>query len=89
MIPCTNCKYCMPCPHGVNIPECFEEFNKGNMYDAKEQAMQHYMMLCGGFFDNQPHFASVCKECGECEEKCPQGLPIREHLKKVAEYFGK
>jgi predicted aldo/keto reductase-like oxidoreductase len=89
MIPCTNCGYCMPCQNGVNIPICFEEFNKGNMYEAKEQATQHYMMLCGGFFDNQPHFASVCEECGECEEKCPQSLPIREHLKKVAEYFGK
>ena len=89
MIPCTNCGYCMPCPNGVNIPICFEEFNKGNIYEAKEQAMQHYMMLCGGFFDNQPHFATLCKECGECEEKCPQGLPIQKHLKKVAEYFGK
>ena len=88
-IPCTNCGYCMPCPNGVNIPICFEEFNKGNIYDAKEQATQHYMMLCGGFFDNQPHFASLCEECGECEEKCPQGLPIQEHLRKVAEYFGK
>jgi predicted aldo/keto reductase-like oxidoreductase len=46
-------------------------------------------MLCGGFFDGIPHFASVCKDCGECEEKCPQNLPIREHLRKVAEYFGK
>jgi predicted aldo/keto reductase-like oxidoreductase len=89
MIPCTNCGYCMPCQNGVNIPICFEEFNKGNIYEAKEQATQHYMMLCGGFFDNQPHFASLCKECGECEGKCPQGLPIQEHLKKVAEYFGK
>jgi predicted aldo/keto reductase-like oxidoreductase len=88
-IPCTGCKYCVPCPHGVAIPECFEEFNRGHIYDAKEQATQHYMMICGGFFDNQPHFASVCEECGECEEKCPQSLPIRENLKKVAEYFGK
>jgi predicted aldo/keto reductase-like oxidoreductase len=88
-VPCTGCKYCMPCPHGVAIPECFEEFNRGNIYDAKEQATQHYQMLCGGFFDNQPHFASLCEECGECEEKCPQNLPIRENLKKVAAYFGK
>lgn len=89
MIPCTQCGYCMPCQSCVSIPLCFEEFNKGNIYEAKEQAAGHYQFLCGGFFDNQPHFASLCKECGECEEKCPQGLPIQKHLRQVAEYFGK
>jgi len=89
IIPCTGCKYCVPCPHGVSIPECFEMFNRGHIYEDEEQARQHYSMFLGGFFDGKPHFASVCEECGECEEKCPQGLPIREHLKAVAEYFGK
>ena len=89
IIPCTGCKYCVPCPHGVSIPECFEMYNRGHIYEDEEQARQHYAMFLGGFFDGKPHYASVCEECGECEEKCPQGLPIREHLKAVAEYFGK
>jgi hypothetical protein len=89
VIPCTGCKYCVPCPQGVSIPECFEEFNRGHIYQAEEQARQHYLMILGGFFDGTPHFASLCQECGECEEKCPQSLPIRENLKKVREYFGK
>ena len=89
VIPCTGCKYCMPCPNGVSIPECFEMFNQGHIYEDKEQAQQRYSMMLGGFFDGIPHYASLCKECGECEEKCPQNLPIHENLKKVAEYFGK
>ena len=89
LIPCTGCRYCSPCPHGVSIPECFEYFNRGHTYDDKEQTRQIYTMFLGGFFDGIPHYASLCQECGECEEKCPQSLPVRENLKKVVEYFGK
>jgi predicted aldo/keto reductase-like oxidoreductase len=89
VIPCTGCKYCVPCPHGVSIPECFEYYNRGHMYEDEEQTRQIYSMFLGGFFDGTPRYASLCQECGECEEKCPQSLPIRENLKKVVEYFGK
>jgi hypothetical protein len=89
LIPCTGCRYCTPCPHGVSIPECFEYFNRGHMYDDKEQTQQIYTMFLGGFFDGIPNYASLCQDCGECEEKCPQSLPIRDNLKQVAEYFGK
>ncbi|HUH79333.1 MAG TPA: aldo/keto reductase [Methanoregula sp.] len=88
-VPCTGCRYCTPCPHGVSIPECFEYYNRGHMYDDEEQTRQIYTMFLGGFFDGTPHYASLCEECGECEEKCPQDLPIRENLKKVAAYLGK
>ena len=88
-IPCTGCKYCQPCPHGVSIPECFELYNQAHMYDAKEAVQQRYTMFLGGFFDGIPSYASCCEDCGECEEKCPQGLPIRENLRKVSEYFGR
>ncbi|HVN73718.1 MAG TPA: aldo/keto reductase [Methanoregula sp.] len=88
-VPCTGCRYCTPCPHGVSIPECFEFYNRGHIYDDAEQAKQIYTMFLGGFFDGTPHYASLCEECGDCEEKCPQGIPIRENLKKVAAYLGK
>ena len=88
-IPCTGCNYCMPCPYGVSIPECFEYYNRGHMYDDKEQTRQIYTAFLGGFPDDTPSYASLCQECGECEEKCPQGLPIRENLKKVVAYLGK
>lgn len=87
-VPCTGCRYCIPCPSNVSIPECFEMYNQGCMFDAPEVAGVNYGFL-GGMFSGSPGFASQCQECQECEKKCPQGIPIREELKKVAAYFGK
>lgn len=87
-VPCTGCRYCVPCPSNVSIPECFEMYNQGCMFDAPDVARINYGFL-GGMFGGSPGFASQCLECGECEEKCPQGISIREQLKKVAAYFGK
>jgi predicted aldo/keto reductase-like oxidoreductase len=89
LIPCTGCNYCIPCPHGVSIPECLEYYNRAHMYDDEEQTRHIYSMFLGGFFNGSPSYASLCQDCGECEKKCPQDLPIRDNLKKVAEYFGK
>ena len=86
-IPCTGCRYCMPCSANVSIPECFEMYNQGCMFDAPDVAKYNYSFL-GGMLGS-PGFASQCLECGECEEKCPQGIHIPEQLKKVAAYFGK
>ena len=86
-IPCTGCRYCMPCSANVSIPECFEIYNQGCMFDSPNVAKYNYSFL-GGMFGS-PGFASQCQECGECEEKCPQGISIREQLKKVVAYFGK
>ena len=88
-IPCTGCRYCMPCSSNVSIPECFEMYNQGCMFEAHDAASLQYDFALSGFLTGSPGFASQCQECGECEEKCPQGIPIREYLKKVAAYFGK
>lgn len=88
-VPCTGCRYCMPCPSNVSIPECFEMYNQGCMFDAPEVACANYEIVLGGMLTGRPGFASQCQECRDCEEKCPQGIPIREHLKKVAAYLGK
>lgn len=88
-VPCTGCRYCMPCPSNVSVPECFEMYNQACMFNAPGVASFNYSIVLGGMLAGSPGFASQCQECGECEEKCPQGIPIRENLKKVAEYFGK
>jgi predicted aldo/keto reductase-like oxidoreductase len=88
-VPCTGCNYCMPCPSNVNIPECFSIYNSGCMFEAPDVAQINYKIALGGMLAGEPSFASQCQECGECEEKCPQKLPIRDRLKDVAAYFGK
>lgn len=89
-IPCTGCRYCMPCEHGVDIPSCFMYYNQAYTYDAKEKAAGVYLWALNGTFSGGvPGFASCCIQCGECEEKCPQHFPIREYLQDVAEFFGK
>lgn len=82
---CTGCRYCMPCPSGVDIPVCFETINNLKMYGDKKWADYWYMGRIG-LADN-PGLASQCEECGECEEKCPQKLPIQALLKDVENEF--
>jgi len=88
-VPCTGCRYCTPCPENVSIPECFEMYNQACMFDAPDVAAVNYNIIMGGMLNGKTGFASQCQECKACEEKCPQGIAIREHLKTVVEYFGK
>ncbi|MCK9579045.1 MAG: aldo/keto reductase [Methanoregula sp.] len=88
-IPCTGCRYCMPCKNGVDIPGCFDFYNQAHIYDAKEESGGIYSWVFSGIVGGIPGYASCCLECGECEERCPQGLSIREGLRDVAAYFGK
>jgi len=81
---CTGCRYCMPCPAGVNIPACFEMFNSYHMFDRQQSARFHYIGFVGGVISGRAGLASQCVECGRCEELCPQHLPIRDLLKQVA-----
>jgi predicted aldo/keto reductase-like oxidoreductase len=80
---CTGCHYCMPCPHGVDIPTCFETYNHMHMFKDVKFARLNYMARVGGVFA-APARASQCEECQECEAVCPQQLPISALLKEVA-----
>jgi hypothetical protein len=74
---CTGCAYCMPCPAGVNIPSNFALYNDTLVFNDPTGVMVYNEFL------TPEQKASACTECGECEEKCPQGIQIREELKKV------
>ena len=78
-INCTACKYCMPCPSGVDIPQSFDYYNRAYMLDDVKGAL---------FWYNRIPKASKCTECGLCEEHCPQNIEIRERLKDIRELFG-
>lgn len=81
-IPCTKCGYCMPCPNGVNIPRNLEIYNEGVMYDKPDHARQAYSWL------SEDERASACIQCRECEEQCPQSIPISEWMPRIHEVLG-
>lgn len=72
--PCTDCRYCLPCPAGVNIPANFDRWNKYHVYGDKENAVKRWT----DFKDEEK--AKNCVKCGLCETKCPQKINIREDL---------
>ena len=77
---CTGCRYCMPCPKGVDIP--------GNFYYYNLMYMEEKSSARFGFAQNmglrkEPGFASQCVGCGQCEKHCPQHINIREKLKEA------
>ena len=82
-IPCTKCGYCIPCPNGVNIPRNFEIYNEGVIYDKPGSARETYKMWLP---ENER--ASKCLDCDECEEKCPQSIPISEWMPRVHAVLG-
>ena len=77
---CTGCRYCMPCPRGVDIPGAFRCYNA--MYiESRHQGRFQYAQTVG--LTKEPAFASQCIQCGKCEQHCPQSIPIREKLKEA------
>ncbi len=81
-IPCTNCRYCQPCPNNVDIPRIFQLYNDAIMYDDIPAGQFQYN---GPFGITPDQRADKCVECGECLEKCPQKIEIPEWLKKAHE----
>ncbi len=77
-IPCTQCGYCMPCPNGVHIPRNFLVYNEGVMYDDPDGARRLYTIRM-----TEDERASACIQCRECEELCPQDIPISEWMPRV------
>ncbi|HHY16879.1 MAG TPA: aldo/keto reductase [Firmicutes bacterium] len=81
---CTKCEYCMPCPQGISIPGLFEAYNDAHIYNTLANLSGNYQR----FIENHGDPAD-CAECGQCEEACPQHLPIREHLKEIRRTLAK
>ncbi len=83
-IPCTACGYCMPCPQGVDIPANLANYNQAIMYDQPEAARGQYRWWKYAYevqhnFDHDIR-AAQCLQCGECESKCPQNIPISQWM---------
>ncbi len=78
---CTGCQYCMPCPQEVNIPRIFEAMNLKKVWGLDAPARSMYADIGANQWVKGKK-ADACIECGDCEEKCPQKLPIIEQLKE-------
>lgn len=74
---CTGCAYCMPCEQGVKIPDVFYAYICQKILGSPEYAKLRYN------FQLARHKADLCTECGECEPKCPQNIPIIKQLKEA------
>ncbi|MBN1165629.1 MAG: aldo/keto reductase [Methanospirillaceae archaeon] len=85
-IPCTGCGYCMPCPFGVDIPLCFELYNRRFMFDDHRHTWFTYAGRAGAAF-RPSRGASLCRGCNTCVSSCPQHIPIPDVLKDVAGEF--
>jgi predicted aldo/keto reductase-like oxidoreductase len=90
-IPCTSCDYCMPCPNEVNIPANFGIYNDGLMYDKPDGARGQYGWMLRSYeigISDSDQRATHCIQCGDCEVKCPQDIPISEWMPVIHEVLG-
>ena len=83
-IGCTGCRYCMPCPNGVNIPGIFSSWNNAALYETDPDRDQNL----AGIVKNGNE-AQCCVACGACEAACPQHLPIIESLRQAWQDLGR
>ena len=77
---CTGCRYCMPCPRGVDIPGTFAAYNRISS-DGYWKTLTEYFMMTGVRRDYTG--PGNCIGCGKCEQHCPQHLPIRQELQNA------
>ena len=84
IVPCTGCGYCQPCPYGVDIPGAFRCYNE-RYTDYFFTGMREYLM-CTTFRAERTN-ASLCRQCGKCEQHCPQGIAVRKELKQVVRHM--
>lgn len=96
-IPCNDCKYCMPCPYGIDIPAVLLHYNKcvndGNLSTSShdknyEEARRAFLI---GYDRSVPRLrqASHCIGCGQCVSHCPQSIEIPDELHRIDQYVEK
>ncbi len=79
-VSCTGCGYCMPCPHGVDIPTAFRCYNQ-SASNKKFSAVLEYAQITSLKKDSSA--MTQCTKCGACEKHCPQHIEIRKELQNA------
>lgn len=80
LVGCTGCRYCMPCPFGLDIPQIFSLYNMTAAH-REEEAKEAYAAL--------EKKAGDCRSCHHCEKECPQMIKVSEVMKDIAKVFEK
>jgi uncharacterized protein len=78
---CTGCRYCLPCPEGVPIPQLMDVYNQ-KLLGTDEAGLRGRLKWHWGLTQEN---AKACSQCGACEDRCTQHLPIRERLTEIAD----
>jgi hypothetical protein len=95
MVNCTDCKYCMPCPWGIDIPGTFQHYNRAitdGTY-AQSTTQKNYAKLKKAYLVSYDRAVATvrqadhCITCGECLSHCPQSINIPKQLKRIAKYI--
>lgn len=79
-VPCTGCRYCMPCPFGVDIPRNFKLWNRAHVYNLFDNCKASYAAM-----DKEK--AAFCQKCRACMAQCPQHIQIPDKLEEVNKEF--
>lgn len=79
---CTGCKYCMPCPVGIDIPDIIGRYNDWFVFEGNQKIKQDFNAWVSP--KGRP---SVCESCKACEDHCPQHLPVSEIMSKAKSVF--
>ena len=90
-IPCNDCKYCMPCPYGIDIPAIFVHYNKckneGSLPmgvgDAEYRKHRRQYLISLDRAVPRERQPDHCIQCGQCEPHCPQNIRIPRELRKI------
>jgi uncharacterized protein len=90
-VPCTACRYCMPCPNGVDIPRNFGIYNDGIRFDKGEKARGDYAWMLQAMklgLARADERAAACVGCRACEAQCPQKIPIAAWMDQLKATLG-
>jgi predicted aldo/keto reductase-like oxidoreductase len=83
-VACSGCRYCLPCPEGVMIPDIISLYNEYYVRSDKDEIKKKYWEHI-----TPESQATQCKRCGNCEKLCPQQLPIKDIMSRAVFVFQK
>ena len=87
MVMCTDCKYCLPCPVGINIPVMMNVVYFDRFLQVPKRAENHYQWQISEENQDRSAKPSQCVECGRCEQRCTQKIKIIKEMKYLSEKF--